>query len=167
MRIAILALALLAPLSLRGQLPDTARTSALPTVVVTAERARTTIESSVSSVTRISAAELARMPRATLADVLRLAPGFAIVDLDGLGFDPQLMVRGLYGRGEFHSNPNERPAARSARETLSGRSMAAASRAASTYGRSDEKSYRPGEGSTRCQRIVSRTVAMRTSARRP
>ena len=80
--------------------PDTARPSTLNAVVVTAERARTSIASSVASVTRIAAADLARTPRATLADVLRLAPGFAIVDLDGLGFDPQLMVRGFYGGGE-------------------------------------------------------------------
>ena len=80
--------------------PDTARPPALGTVVVTAERAPTTLGSSVSSVTRLSADELARTPRATLADVLRRAPGFSVIDVDGLGFDPQLMVRGFYGGGE-------------------------------------------------------------------
>ena len=72
----------------------------LDPVVVTAERAATGLASSVAAVTRIGAAELARLPRATLADVLRLAPGFALVDFDGLGFDPQVMVRGFYGGGE-------------------------------------------------------------------
>jgi iron complex outermembrane receptor protein len=79
---------------------DTARSPTLNTVVVTAERARTSLPSSVASVTRLSAADLARTPRATLADVLRRAPGFAVIDFDGLGFDPQLMVRGFYGGGE-------------------------------------------------------------------
>ena len=79
---------------------DTARTSSLTTVVVTAERSPRSIASSVASVTRVAAAQLARTPRATLADVLRWAPGFTLVDLDGLGFDPQLMVRGFYGGGE-------------------------------------------------------------------
>jgi outer membrane cobalamin receptor len=78
--------------------PDTARP--LPTVVVTAEHRTTTLESSVAAVTRVSAAELARTPRATLADVLRRAPGFTVIDMDGLGFEPQTMVRGFYGGGE-------------------------------------------------------------------
>jgi len=72
----------------------------LDPVVVTAERTPAGLVSSVAAVTRITAAELARLPRATLADVLRLAPGFALVDFDGLGFDPQVMVRGFYGGGE-------------------------------------------------------------------
>jgi outer membrane cobalamin receptor len=72
----------------------------LDPVVITAERASTGLSSSVAAVTRIGAGELARLPRATLADVLRLAPGFALVDFDGLGFDPQVMVRGFYGGGE-------------------------------------------------------------------
>ncbi len=72
----------------------------LDPVVVTAERAAAGLASSVAAVTRIGAAELARLPRATLADMLHLAPGFTLVDFDGLGFDPQVMVRGFYGGGE-------------------------------------------------------------------
>lgn len=72
----------------------------LDPVVVTAERTPSVLASSVAAVTRIGAAELARLPRATLADILRLAPGFTLVDFDGLGFDPQVMVRGFYGGGE-------------------------------------------------------------------
>lgn len=79
---------------------DTSAAPMIGTVVVTAERARTSLASSVASVTRISAADLARTPRATLADVLRRAPGITVIDIDGLGFDPQLMVRGFYGGGE-------------------------------------------------------------------
>lgn len=79
---------------------DTSRTPALSTVIVTAERAPTSLSSSIASVTRLPAEELARTPRATLADVLRRAPGFTVIDVDGLGFDPQIMVRGFYGGGE-------------------------------------------------------------------
>jgi outer membrane cobalamin receptor len=79
---------------------DTTRPKALDPVVVTADRAPGALRSSVSAVTRLSAATLARMPRATLADVLRMVPGFTVVDFDGLGFDPQLMARGFYGEVE-------------------------------------------------------------------
>jgi outer membrane cobalamin receptor len=97
----VLAIAALVPASalLAQRAPiDTARS--LTTVVVTAERTPTSLTSSIASVTRLSASELAQTPRATLADVLRRAPGFAVIDVDGLGFDPQLMVRGFYGGGE-------------------------------------------------------------------
>jgi len=72
----------------------------LGTVVVIAERAATPINQSTAAITRLSAADLGRLPYATLADVLRQVPGFAVVDFDGLGRDPQLMVRGFYGGGE-------------------------------------------------------------------
>lgn len=79
---------------------DTLRPRTLEPIVVTAERASAGLTTSTAAVTRISAAELSRLPRATLADLLRLAPGITLVDFDGLGFDPQLMVRGFYGGGE-------------------------------------------------------------------
>lgn len=102
---AVLALALRAQgapaQSVPAVLPDTLRPRVLePIVVVTAERTPSLLATSVAAVTRLSATELARLPRATLADLLRLAPGFSLVDFDGLGFDPQIMVRGFYGGGE-------------------------------------------------------------------
>lgn len=98
MRWALVAVLLACP----GRAPaqDTLRPRVLDPVVVTAERAASGLVSSVAAVTRLSGAELARMPQATLADVLRRAPGFVLVDFDGLGFDPQVMVRGFYGGGE-------------------------------------------------------------------
>src|SRR5262249_40365165 len=69
-------------------------------VVVTGERTLTPINSSTASITRLSAEEIERTPRATIADLLRLAPGFSMLSFDGLGFDPQVMVRGFYGGGE-------------------------------------------------------------------
>ncbi|MGQ0702475.1 MAG: TonB-dependent receptor [Gemmatimonadales bacterium] len=80
--------------------PDTARPRLLDPVVVTAERAPHRLRGLTTAVTRIDRTQLARFPRATLADLLRQAPGFAVIDFDGLGFDPQIMVRGFYGGGE-------------------------------------------------------------------
>ncbi|HSE51061.1 MAG TPA: TonB-dependent receptor plug domain-containing protein, partial [Gemmatimonadales bacterium] len=79
---------------------DTLRPRLLDPVVVTAARTGSPLRSSAAAVTRIGAARLARIPQATLADLLRSVPGFAIVDFDGVGFDPQLMVRGFYGGGQ-------------------------------------------------------------------
>jgi outer membrane receptor protein involved in Fe transport len=77
-------------------------TSARPldAVIVTAERTRSVLGSATSSISTISVADLANTPHATVADALRRVPGFALVDFDGIGFDPQLMVRGFYGGGE-------------------------------------------------------------------
>lgn len=72
----------------------------LGAVVVVAERAPTPINLSTAAVTRLTSADLARLPYATVADVLRRVPGFTVVDFDGSGRDPQLMVRGFYGGGE-------------------------------------------------------------------
>ena len=72
----------------------------LSAVIVAGERWATPINRSTAAVTRLTAADLARMPNASLADVLRQVPGFGVVTFDGLGRDPQLMVRGFYGGGE-------------------------------------------------------------------
>jgi iron complex outermembrane recepter protein len=68
--------------------------------VVTADRAETPLAASVAAVSRLTAPQLARTPRLTLADALRYVPGFAVVSFDGLGYEPQLMTRGFYGGGE-------------------------------------------------------------------
>lgn len=72
----------------------------LDAMVVTADRVRTPLASSVASVSVLSAAQLHAQPQATVADALRQVPGFALVHTDGQGYDPQLMVRGFYGGGE-------------------------------------------------------------------
>ena len=72
----------------------------LGAVVIVAERAPTPINLSTAAVTRLTSADLARLPYTTVADVIRRVPGFAVVDFDGSGRDPQLMVRGFYGGGE-------------------------------------------------------------------
>lgn len=75
-------------------------TQSLGAVVIVAERSATPLNRSAAAVTRLTRADLARLPNATLADVLGRVPGFAIVNFDGLGRDPQAMVRGFYGGGE-------------------------------------------------------------------
>ncbi|HEX6315647.1 MAG TPA: TonB-dependent receptor, partial [Gemmatimonadaceae bacterium] len=65
-----------------------------------AERAPAAINRSSAAITRLTASDLARLPYATVADALRRVPGFAVIDFDGSGRDPQLMVRGFYGGGE-------------------------------------------------------------------
>jgi outer membrane receptor protein involved in Fe transport len=72
----------------------------LGAIVVTADRAGGTLGSSVAAVSVIDAAQLARTPNTTVADALRQVPGFALIGFDGLGYDPQVMVRGFYGGGE-------------------------------------------------------------------
>jgi outer membrane cobalamin receptor len=95
-----LALVLLVAPAMVGAQRDSTRTTALDAVVVTAERARSTLGSSTAAVTRIEGTELMRLPHATVADVLRIVPGFAVVSFDGMGQDPQIMARGFYGGGE-------------------------------------------------------------------
>lgn len=79
---------------------DTTLVLAVEQLVVTADRAESNIGSSVSAVSLLSAGQLARLPATNLAHVLHLVPGFTLVDFDGLGLDPQMMVRGFYGGGE-------------------------------------------------------------------
>ena len=84
----------------RGSEVDTTQVFTLERKVVTADRAESDIGSSVSAVSLISHEELARFPMSNFADLLRLVPGFTLVDFDGLGQDPQMIVRGFYGGGE-------------------------------------------------------------------
>ncbi len=56
-----------------------------------------TTTSAGSVVTR---AEIVRSPARSVADVPQRGPGVTFLDFDGLGFDPQLTVRGFYGGGE-------------------------------------------------------------------
>ncbi len=79
---------------------DTTRIHTLDPLVVTAERARTPLSASTSAVTRISGDDVARTPGPTLASALQRVPGFSVLDFDGSGWDPQLIVRGFYGGGQ-------------------------------------------------------------------
>ncbi|MEX1184116.1 MAG: TonB-dependent receptor, partial [Gemmatimonadota bacterium] len=102
MRFAIFLAAAAAASPLAAQRPAVEDTTvvSLDAVIVSAERTSTLLGSSVSSVSRIDAAQLRQFPQATVADALQQVPGFALATFDGLGGDPQLMVRGFYGGGE-------------------------------------------------------------------
>lgn len=97
MRHVVILSAALSGASASAQQQDTTR---LNPVVVIAERTQAPLSASTASVSRISPAQIARTPHATIADLLKQVPGFSIVSADGLGYDPQLIVRGFYGGGE-------------------------------------------------------------------
>jgi len=80
---------------------DTTHVFTLKDKVVTADRAESDLGSSVSAVSVISNKQLTQFPMTNFTDLLRLVPGFSLVDFDGLGQDPQMIVRGFYGRGEI------------------------------------------------------------------
>lgn len=86
--------------ALHAQEPDSARLFEIDPVVVTAERSNARLVTSTAAVSRVSGDELRGLPLRSVADALRAVPGVTLVDTDGLGFDPQLMLRGFYGGGE-------------------------------------------------------------------
>jgi outer membrane receptor protein involved in Fe transport len=55
---------------------------------------------SAAAVTRLSGASLRRLPVQTVADALQHVPGILVLQGDGLGLAPRLVVRGFYGGGE-------------------------------------------------------------------
>jgi iron complex outermembrane receptor protein len=104
-----LLLALAAP-ALEAQLPrrsadslakaDSARTHRLDPVVVTASRVDAPLTASAAAVTHLSGDVLRRLPVQTVADALQQVPGMLVLQGDGLGLAPRLVVRGFYGGGE-------------------------------------------------------------------
>jgi outer membrane receptor protein involved in Fe transport len=80
--------------------PDSARAQSVSPVVTVAERAAAPVANSTAAISMLEGRELSRRPLRSLADALQHAPGLSFVDFDGLGGDPQLMVRGFYGGGE-------------------------------------------------------------------
>jgi outer membrane receptor protein involved in Fe transport len=72
----------------------------LEPVVITAERASASLGTSTAALTRLSSAMLQQLPVRTIADALRYVPGMVVLQSDGLGGAPRLVVRGFYGGGE-------------------------------------------------------------------
>ena len=96
----LLLVLLCSPGALHAQEPDSARLFEIDPVVVTAERSSARLVISTAAVSRVSGDELRALPLRSVGDALRAVPGITLVDTDGLGFDPQLMLRGFYGGGE-------------------------------------------------------------------
>jgi len=83
-----------------GETGDTLPVFTIETVVVTADRAESTVASSAGSVSVLSGEALSHLPTRGLAGALQTLPGFAVLTFDGLGYAPQPIVRGFYGGGE-------------------------------------------------------------------
>ena len=79
---------------------DTSAAHRLEAVVVTAERRSAPLASTAAAVTRLSAADLRRLPVSTVAGALELVPGMVVLHSDALGEAPRLAIRGFYGGGE-------------------------------------------------------------------
>ena len=84
-----------------AQEADTTGTYVLERIVVTAERSQSMLARSIGATSVVSGQELRQRPGVTgFNDILRQIPGFAMLSIDGQGFDPQAVVRGFYGGGE-------------------------------------------------------------------
>ncbi len=89
-----------------GQIPgkretvDSAKVHALDTVVVTPERSATSIRASTVAVTVLSENHLRQLPVRSVAASLVAAPGVVVMDVNSIGGNPRIIVRGFYGGGE-------------------------------------------------------------------
>ena len=79
---------------------DSTRGHTLDPMVVTASRVDAPLTTSAAAVTRLSGESLRRLPVRTVADALQFVPGMLVLQGDGLGQSPRLVVRGFYGGGE-------------------------------------------------------------------
>ena len=69
-------------------------------VTVTAERAKTSQSTTTHATAVLEDAFISSMPVTRLSEALTLSPGLLMVQRDGLGWQPELIVRGFYGGGE-------------------------------------------------------------------
>lgn len=79
---------------------DTTRARRLDPVIVTAARVDAALTNSAAGVTHFAGESLRRLPVRTVADALQYVPGMLVLQGDGLGLAPRLVVRGFYGGGE-------------------------------------------------------------------
>lgn len=79
---------------------DTTRVYELDNITRTAERTPTVVARTTSATTTVSADAMRYLPARSVTDWLAFTPGISFVDLDGLGYDSQPIVRGFYGGGE-------------------------------------------------------------------
>jgi outer membrane receptor protein involved in Fe transport len=84
-----------------GRLPsDSSRVTQLDTVVVTPDRAASSIRSSTVAVTSLPKSWIRALPFRSVGDALAIAPGIAVVDASSIGGNPRIIARGFYGGGE-------------------------------------------------------------------
>jgi len=79
---------------------DSTRSHTLDPMVVTASRVNAPLTTSAAAVTRLSGDALRKLPVRNVADALQYVPGMFVLQGDGLGQSPRIVVRGFYGGGE-------------------------------------------------------------------
>ena len=79
---------------------DSSGSHRLDPVVVTAARVDAPLTTSAAAVTHLSGEALRRLPVRNIAEALQYVPGMLVLQGDGLGQAPRLVVRGFYGGGE-------------------------------------------------------------------
>jgi outer membrane receptor protein involved in Fe transport len=80
--------------------PDSSRWVSLDTVVVTPSRSPGATRTSTVAVTTLSGDRLRRLPVRSVVGALAVTPGVAVVDVNSMGGNPRVIVRGFYGGGE-------------------------------------------------------------------
>ena len=89
------------PVFLQAQDVDTLSTVAMDEVVVTADRSESMRSQSTGAVSVLKSTTIRQLAGVRgLAGALQQVPGFAMLHLDGIGYDAQPIVRGFYGGGE-------------------------------------------------------------------
>ncbi len=97
----LIILSLLCPTILHAQNADTLDIVELDDIVVTADRYNSIRYKSTGAVSVLKRSDIAQLAGVqTLGGILRHVPGFALLQLDGLGYDIQPIIRGFYGGGE-------------------------------------------------------------------
>ena len=79
---------------------DTIKKVTFEEVVITANRYENKIFNSGASVDIINSKQLNALPVSGISNSLAYIPGIYLSSTDGMGLNPQVMVRGFYGGGE-------------------------------------------------------------------
>ena len=89
------------PVILSAQNTDTLSVVDMEEVIVTADRYESMLSRSTGAVSVLKSSTITRLAGVQgLGGVLRQIPGFAVLQLDGIGYDVQPVIRGFYGGGE-------------------------------------------------------------------
>ena len=89
------------PVFLQAQDVDTLSTVAMDEVIVTADRSESMRSQSTGAVSVLKSATIRQLAGVRgLPGALQQIPGFAMLHLDGIGYDAQPVIRGFYGGGE-------------------------------------------------------------------
>jgi len=97
----VLCLTFLFPIILSAQNADTLGILEMDDVIVTADRYSSIRSKSTGAISVLKRDDIAQLAGVgNLGGILRHVPGFAMLQLDGLGYDVQPIIRGFYGGGE-------------------------------------------------------------------